>query len=168
MTVDRRGSGRRGQPRGRPNKALERTTAGSHSLAPAAHRRRSAGEGSLIPKGKGLMETIRSKDGTPIACRNSGKGPPVLLVHGTTDDGALWEPVLPAMEPHRTVCAMDRRGRGASGDVEAYAFEREWEDIAAVVDTIGGSVDVVAHSFGATCALEATRLTRHVRRLALY
>lgn len=114
------------------------------------------------------METIRSKDGTPIACRTSGKGPPVLLVHGTTDDGGLWEPLLPAMEPDRTVYAMDRRGRGGSGDAEAYALEREWDDIAAVVDAIGGSVDVVAHSFGATCALEACRLTRHVRRLVLY
>ena len=114
------------------------------------------------------METIRSKDGTPIACRPSGKGPPLLLVHGTTDDGALWESVLPAIEPHRTVYAMDRRGRGVSGDAEAYALEREWEDISAVVDAIGGSVEVVAHSFGATCALEACRLTRHVRRLVLY
>jgi pimeloyl-ACP methyl ester carboxylesterase len=72
------------------------------------------------------------------------------------------------MEPHRTVYAMDRRGRGDSGDTQAYALEREWEDIAAVVDTIGGSVEVVAHSFGASCALNACRLTPHVRRLVLY
>jgi pimeloyl-ACP methyl ester carboxylesterase len=72
------------------------------------------------------------------------------------------------MEPHRTVYSMDRRGRGASGDARDYALEREWEDIAAVVDAIGGSVEVVAHSLGATCALEACRLTRHVRRLVLY
>jgi pimeloyl-ACP methyl ester carboxylesterase len=72
------------------------------------------------------------------------------------------------MEPHRTVYAMDRRGRGGSGDAQTYALEREWEDIAAVVDAIGDSVEVVAHSFGATCALEACRLTRHVRRLVLY
>ncbi len=114
------------------------------------------------------METIRSKDGTLIACQASGQGLPLLLVHGTTDDHAMWAPVLPALEPHRRVYAMDRRGRGATGDAHAYALEREWEDIAAVVDAMGGTVDVVAHSFGAACALEAARLTRHVRRLVLY
>jgi pimeloyl-ACP methyl ester carboxylesterase len=91
-----------------------------------------------------------------------------LLVHGTTDDADMWEPVLPAFELHRTVNAMDRRGRGGSGDREPYALEREWEDIAAAVDSIGTSVDAVAHSLGATCALEAARLTQHVRRLVLY
>lgn len=39
MTIARRGGRRRDRHNGRPNKALERT-AGSHSLAAAAHRRR--------------------------------------------------------------------------------------------------------------------------------
>jgi pimeloyl-ACP methyl ester carboxylesterase len=63
---------------------------------------------------------------------------------------------------------MDRRGRGHSGDADTYALEREWEDIAAVIDTIGGAVDVVGSSYGGTCALEAARLTANVRRLILY
>jgi len=114
------------------------------------------------------METIRSKDGTPIAYWHSGVGTPLLLVHGTVGDHLTWAPVLAALERHCSVYTMDRRGRGDSGDANAYALEREGEDIAAVIDAIGGAVDVVGHSFGGTCTLEATRLTANVRRLILY
>jgi pimeloyl-ACP methyl ester carboxylesterase len=114
------------------------------------------------------METIRSKDGTPIAYWRSGVGTPLLLVHGTVGDHLTWAPVLAALERHFSVYTMDRRGRGDSGDAQAYALEREGEDIAAVIDAIGGAVDVVGHSFGGTCILEAMRLTAHVRRLILY
>jgi pimeloyl-ACP methyl ester carboxylesterase len=115
-----------------------------------------------------IMEIIRSKDGTPIAYWHSGVGTRLLLVHGTTGDHLTWTPVLAALEHHFSVYTMDRRGRGHSGDADAYALEREWEDIAAVIDVIGDAVDVVGHSFGGTCALEATHLTANVRRLILY
>lgn len=114
------------------------------------------------------METVLSKDGTPIAYGRTGMGAPVLLVHGTTHDQHNWAPVLPALEREHRVHFMDRRGRGHSGDAPAYALAREAEDIAAVVDAIGGVVDVVGHSFGGLCALEAARLTPNVRRLVLY
>ena len=66
---------------------------------------------------RSLMD-VHSKDRTLITCRPSGTGPPVVLVHGTTDDGAMWEPLLPVLERHRTVYPIDRRGRGGSGDTE--------------------------------------------------
>jgi pimeloyl-ACP methyl ester carboxylesterase len=114
------------------------------------------------------MEIIRSKDGTPIAYWHSGAGAPLLLVHGATGDHLTWTPVLPALERHFSVYTMDRRGRGESGDGNTYAIEREFEDIAAVVDAIGGAVDVLGSSFGGVCALEAACLTGNVRRMILY
>jgi len=63
---------------------------------------------------------------------------------------------------HRTL-AVDRRGRGASGDSEAYAIEREYEDVAAVVDSIGESANLLGHSYGAACALGVALLTRYLR-----
>jgi len=115
------------------------------------------------------MELISSKDGTPIACRHSGAGTPLLLVHGTTGDHLTWAPVLAALERHFSVWVIDRRGRGDSGDAaEDYTFERECEDIVAVIDAIGGSVHVIGHSFGGLCALEAALLTPNIGRLTLY
>ena len=114
------------------------------------------------------MPTFTSKDGTAIGCFESGSGPPLVLVHGTAADHARWRPVLPALERHFTVFACDRRGRGASGPGEPYAIDREFADVVAVVDGIGGSVDVLAHSYGAICSLEASRLTTNIRRLVLY
>ena len=76
--------------------------------------------------------------------------------------------MLPTLARRFTVLAMDRRGRGGSGDAPAYDLAREAEDVAAVVDTAGEPVDVLGHSHGALCALEAALLTRRVRRLILY
>ena len=114
------------------------------------------------------METVASKDGTPIAYRRSGQGPPLVLVHGTTADHTRWRPILPMLEARFTVHAVDRRGRGASGDAATYAIEREFEDIAAVVDGVGQPVYLLGHSYGALCSLEAARLSRNVRKLVLY
>jgi pimeloyl-ACP methyl ester carboxylesterase len=111
---------------------------------------------------------IISADGTPIAYRRSGEGPALVLVHGATADHTRWQSVLPALEERFTVYAIDRRGRGASGDAPAYAIAREFEDVAAVVDSIGGPVSLLGHSYGALCALEAALRTDNVRRLVLY
>ena len=109
-----------------------------------------------------------SKDGTRIAYWRSGSGPALLLVHGTTADHSRWARLLPDLERHFTVYAMDRRGRGESGDAPSYAIAREFEDVAAVVDAIGGPVFLLGHSYGAICSLEGARLTDRVRKLILY
>jgi pimeloyl-ACP methyl ester carboxylesterase len=116
-----------------------------------------------------LQETVTSVDGTPIAYWRSGEGPPLVLVHGTAADHGRWAPVLSAFEERFTVCAVDRRGRGGSGDSnDYYAIEREFEDVAAVVDSFGEPAFLLGHSYGALCALEAALLTRNVRKLVLY
>jgi pimeloyl-ACP methyl ester carboxylesterase len=114
------------------------------------------------------VTTTISRDGTPIGCWRSGEGPPLVLVHAATVDHSSWDPLLSALTPHFTVYAMDRRGRGSSGDGPTYAGQREFEDIAAVVDSIGGPVSLVGHSYGALCSLEAARLTQTIGKLLLY
>src|SRR5918999_1087397 len=108
------------------------------------------------------IEMVRSKDGTPIACWRSGEGPPLVFVHGMAVDHRKFDlTVAPWLQRHFSVWAIDRRGRGASGDSGSYAVEREFEDVAAVVDAIGGPVDVFGMSFGATVALGALPLARN-------
>jgi pimeloyl-ACP methyl ester carboxylesterase len=80
--------------------------------------------------------------------------------------------VGPLLERRFAVHAIDRRGRGESGDGPTYAIEREFEDVAAVADALAGEhgrpVDVVGHSFGGRCALGSSLVTRNVRRLVVY
>jgi len=114
------------------------------------------------------MEHTISKDGTPIAYARSGTGPPLVLIHGTTADHTRWDPLLPKLEQYFTVYAVDRRGRGQSGDTEPYAIQREFEDVAAVIDSIPGTAGLLGHSYGALCSLEAALLTTHLHKLALY
>ncbi|HTP29122.1 MAG TPA: alpha/beta hydrolase [Anaeromyxobacteraceae bacterium] len=109
-----------------------------------------------------------SRDGTPIAYFQSGSGPSLLLVHGTAADHARWAPILPQLESHFTVYAVDRRGRGRSGDAKTYAVETEFEDLAQVIDQIGGEVFLLGHSYGAVCALEAALRTTRIAKLVLY
>jgi pimeloyl-ACP methyl ester carboxylesterase len=119
-----------------------------------------------------MATRVVSRDGAEIAFWTSGEGPPLALIHGGPADHARWRPLLPYLEPHATVHAMDRRGRGASGDGPDYDIAREFEDVAAVVDAVadasGSAVDVYGHSFGASCALGGAALTSNVRRLAVY
>lgn len=114
------------------------------------------------------METVDSADGTPIAFEPSGSGPPIVLVHGATADHTRWEPIRVPLAEGFTVLAMDRRGRGASGDAADYAIEREFEDVAAVAGAASEPAVVFGHSYGALCALGAAPLTGAVRALVLY
>jgi pimeloyl-ACP methyl ester carboxylesterase len=115
---------------------------------------------------------VTSRDGTEIGYWSSGEGPPLVLVHGAAADHTRWRPLLPYLEPHAGVHALDRRGRGASGDASAYDLARELEDVAAVVDAVaeatGSKVDLYGHSFGGLCAFGAATLTANLARLVLY
>jgi len=114
------------------------------------------------------VEHVTSRDGTPIAYERSGEGLPLVLIHGAAADHTRWKPILPELEKHFTVYTVDRRGRGQSGDVESYTIEREYEDVAAVVDSIPGPVNLLGHSYGAICSLEASLKTSNLRKLILY
>lgn len=119
---------------------------------------------------------VTSADRTPIAVFESGAAEPgtrpTVLVHGTTADHRTFRVVGPMLGRRRRLFALDRRGRGASGDGAAYSIEREFEDLAAVADALaveaGGPVDVVGHSYGGRCALGASLLTPSIRRIACY
>lgn len=118
--------------------------------------------------------SISSTDGTDIAYGRTGQGPPLVLVHGTTGHHKEWREVVPRLSEDFTVHAMDRRGRGGSGDTDEYAIEREYEDVAAVVDHVAAGhdpeapVSLVGHSYGVICSLHAILETDTVDRLVLY
>jgi pimeloyl-ACP methyl ester carboxylesterase len=114
------------------------------------------------------MERVISTDGTAIAYKRFGTGPPLILVHGIASDHSRWDPLVEHLNEHFTVYAMDRRGRGQSGDGDEYAIELESQDIAALARTVEGPVNLYGHSSGALYSLEAAPLIPNLRRLILY
>jgi pimeloyl-ACP methyl ester carboxylesterase len=111
---------------------------------------------------------VTSKDGTKIGVVCEGSGPTVLFVHGGVGDRTRWTPMFPLLRSKFTACAMDRRGRGASGDSSEYSLAKEAEDVAAVVNSSPGPVFLFGHSYGAVAALEAALLTDRIAKLMLY
>jgi pimeloyl-ACP methyl ester carboxylesterase len=114
------------------------------------------------------MRSVTSPDGTSIAYDRFGAGPPLVLVHGSICDHTYWHAVRDPLARRFDVIAVERRGRGHSGDTQPYALEREFEDVAAVVEALGEPVVLLGHSYGALCALGATMLDVSVATLVLY
>ncbi len=126
------------------------------------------------PEGTVPRRLIPSRDGTPIAVFRTGAlgGQPLILVHGTTADHTTFRAIGPRLGDRFAVHAMDRRGRGDSGDTVPYSIEREFDDVAAVADALareaGGPVDVFGHSYGGRTALGAALLTSAIGRVVCY
>lgn len=73
--------------------------------------------------------------------------------------------IVPTLVDRFTVYAVDRRGRGERVE---YAIEREFEDVAALVDSIHEPASLFGHSYGATVALGAGLVARNLHKLILY
>lgn len=115
---------------------------------------------------------VSAPDGTPIAVWVEGQGPALVLVHGSLQDHSISEALVAEMRADLTTFAVDRRGFGASGDRADYSIEREFEDVAAVVDAVAARVDgpvaLWGHSYGASIAMGGAALSRNVSHLLLY
>ncbi|WP_290817992.1 alpha/beta fold hydrolase [Halovivax sp.] len=117
------------------------------------------------------LHTVTSRDGIEIGYWVSGEGPPIVLVHGSgVSDHRRWDiaGVRAALAERVTVYALDRRGRGESGDSTEYSLDDEVMDVIAVVEAIDGPVTLLGHSYGANIALEASLRTDAVSGLILY
>lgn len=114
----------------------------------------------------GVRDAVRSSDGVAIGTVTAGSGAPLLLVHGGMRSAAGWAPLWPPLVERYRVTAMDRRGRGMSGDAPSYGAHQEFDDVAAVARHLG-QVDVLAHSIGAVFALGAAARGAPIRRLVL-
>ena len=113
------------------------------------------------------VKHARSADGTEIAYRESGSGPPLVFVHGSATSGADGSSLAPVLRKQFTMVMVDRRGRGRSADGSMYGMEREAEDILAVLEATGAEM-LVGHSYGALCSMLAAARTDRLRRLVLY
>jgi pimeloyl-ACP methyl ester carboxylesterase len=114
------------------------------------------------------MESVTSRDGTPIAFDRLGQGPPVVLVSGGSVDRSSHVPLARELARDLTVLNYDRRGRGPSGDTPPYATDREIEDIGAMIEAAGGEASLYGSSSGAVLAMFAAEAGLPVPKLAMW
>jgi non-heme chloroperoxidase len=102
-------------------------------------------------RGTRIVDTITSKDGTPIYFKDWGRGPVVTFSHGWPLNADAWDGQMLFLAQHGfRVIAHDRRGHGRSGqassgnDMNGYA-----DDIAALIETLDlRNISMVGHSTG--------------------
>ena len=99
--------------------------------------------------------TVVSADGTVLAVSDAGTGPALVVVGGAFDHHGtpFVTGLTAALQDRYRVITYDRRGRGASGDTDPWAIEREVEDLAAVVADVEGPVTAVGLCVGAGVVL---------------
>ena len=116
------------------------------------------------------MTSVRSQDGTSIAYDRVGNGPPLIVIGGAFSY-RRWKGFVQLAEllgDRFTVVNYDRRGRGDSGDTTEYAVQREVEDIAALVDELGGDAAAFGMSSGGVLALRAAGAGVPLAKLVVY
>ncbi|MEU8028120.1 alpha/beta hydrolase [Streptomyces sp. NPDC049099] len=109
-----------------------------------------------------------SRDGTSLAYEVIGQGPTVILVSGAMSTGGTVAPLAQRLAGRCTAVVYDRRGRGESGDTKPYAVEREIEDLAALIDAVGGEAALFGVSSGGALVLEALASGLPAARAAVY
>jgi pimeloyl-ACP methyl ester carboxylesterase len=105
------------------------------------------------------MEKIALND-IELAFERSGKGTPLVLLHGYPLDHHLWDAISPLLEDTFDLILPDLRGFGESSTVETfYTMDDYASDIAGLLDHLGIQKSaIVGHSMGGYVALAFARL----------
>lgn len=110
-----------------------------------------------------------SADGTEIAGRVEGDGPPLVLVHSVPHDGDIaWEAMLPHLTDRFTCYLPSLRGVGLSGDNPDHSPPRLQEDVNSFVDSIAEPVCLVGFSTSGPLVLGAAINSGAVPAVAVY
>lgn len=110
-----------------------------------------------------------SADGTEIAGRVHGQGPPLVFISSALgDDSTSWAALTPTLSDNFTCYLMSTRGRGLSEDHPDHTRERLLEDITAFVDSLDAPIGLVGHSSAGVLALEVAARCAAVAAVAVY
>ena len=114
------------------------------------------------------LGAVRSRDGTTIGYRRLGRGPGLILLHGSMSSGGHHVELARLLADTFTVFVPDRRGRGLSGAYRGLGdLTQELEDVAALREATGAEL-LWGLSSGACIALQAARSMPGIRKVALY
>jgi pimeloyl-ACP methyl ester carboxylesterase len=89
-------------------------------------------------------------NGVKLHYRISGSRTAVVLLHGYTQTGHMWHPLVPSLAPRHTVMVPDLRGAGGSSKPDTgYDKKTLAQDIRALVASLGfDRATIVGHDIG--------------------
>jgi len=98
----------------------------------------------------GFSERFAEVNGVRLHYFIGGKGSPVVLLHGYTQTGHMWRPLMQQLAQSHTVIVPDLRGAGGSAKPEAgYDKKNMAMDIHALTTSLGYErVSIVGHDIG--------------------
>jgi pimeloyl-ACP methyl ester carboxylesterase len=103
-----------------------------------------------------MKKTIALPNGEVLAYIDTGNphGPPVILIHGYTDNARDWVPLLPYLSKRDRLILVDLRGHGQSSKPECCYTRIDFAyDIKLLMDALRlPKADLVAHSLGSIIA----------------
>jgi pimeloyl-ACP methyl ester carboxylesterase len=108
---------------------------------------------------------IVEANGTAIACKVSGQGAPVVLIHGAEADHSMFDAFGAVLAEHFAVIAYDQRDSGNTRNpATAYGLAEMADDAAALIAALGHDR---AHVFGTSLggAIAQVLATRHPGRV---
>src|ERR1700747_2669692 len=109
-----------------------------------------------------------ARDRTPIGSLKPGRGPAVVIMHGSMESARSHTLLAQALAGDYTVYLPDRRGRGLSGPHRPdHSVRTEVEDLQAVLAESGAQM-VFGVSAGGLVVLEAARTLPGIRKIAVY
>lgn len=87
--------------------------------------------------------------------RTGGEKPPIMLIHGITDDALCWTRLAKDLEANYDVIMLDQKGHGKSDDPDdGYDFKTIAAEVAELIKTLGLKKPVLlGHSLGAMTSL---------------
>ena len=83
-----------------------------------------------------------------IISHGSDVGTPLIIAHGLFGSARNWGVIAKRLSDSRRVIALDMRNHGASPWQDDHSYPALAEDLAEVIASIGGPVDVLGHSMG--------------------
>lgn len=104
-------------------------------------------------------------NGTSIACKVTGDGPPVVLIHGAEADHSMFDGFGALLAEHFTVVAYDQRDSGGTRNPSVpYGLAEMADDAAALIAALGYER---AHVFGTSLGgvIAQVLATRHPGRI---
>ena len=118
----------------------------------------------------GYSDKTAEVNGTQIHYQIGGQGTPVVLLHGYTQTGYMWRPIMAQLAKTHTVIVPDLRGAGDSAKAASgYGKADMAKDIHALVTTVSKEpATVIGHDIGMMVAYAyAAEYPADVKQLGL-